>query len=300
MADFFPGFETRRIDTFGAGIHLRIGGSGPALVLLHGYPQTHVMWHHLAPRLAEHFTVVLPDLRGYGASSCPPTDADNFTYSKRAMAQDILHVMHALGYPAFSVVGHDRGARVAYRLALDEPEAVTRLAVLDIIPTYEMWHRMGANLAMTTYHWLFLAQPEPLPEMLIEPRAREFIDYTLASWTKSGDLSSFHPNALDAYRTAFQSPGHVAASCNDYRAGQTYDYDADRADHDAGRNITPPLLALWGSGGIPAGVSTPLDVWRQWARDARGAPVDAGHFIPEEAPEATLSHLLPFLLEAND
>lgn len=298
--DLLAGFDTRRIETFGAEIHLRVGGSGPAVVLLHGYPQTHVMWHHLAPRLAEHFTVVLPDLRGYGQSSCPQADPDNFTYSKRAMAQDVKHVMRALGHRAFAVVGHDRGGRVAYRLALDEPETVTRLAVLDIIPTYEMWQRMNAQLAMTTYHWMFFAQPSPLPEMLIEPRAREFIDYTLASWTATRDLSAFDPQALEAYREAFAAPGHVAASCNDYRAGQTYDFDADKADHLAGRMIACPVLALWGDAGIPASARGPLDIWRNWARDLRGAAVGAGHFIAEEAPDETYSHLLPFLLESND
>ncbi|WP_137392486.1 alpha/beta fold hydrolase [Rhodoligotrophos defluvii] len=294
MEDLFPGFDHRRITTFGAEISLRLGGSGPALVLLHGYPQTHAMWHKLAPKLAEHFTLVLPDLRGYGQSSCPPNDPDNFTYSKRAMAQDVLQVMRELGFRSFMAAGHDRGARVAYRLALDEPEAVERLAVLDIIPTYDMWSNFSVKMAMSTYHWLFLAQPHPLPEMLIEPRAREFLDYTLASWSGTGDLSAFAPAALASYREAFAAPGRVAASCGDYRAGQTYDYDADKADHDAGHRIACPVLVLWGDTGFPAGVGTPLDIWRQWAPAATGAAIAAGHFLAEEAPAAVLAQLLPF------
>ncbi|WP_342642749.1 alpha/beta fold hydrolase [Rhodoligotrophos ferricapiens] len=297
MQDFFPGFDSRRVNTFGAEIALRIGGSGPALVLLHGYPQTHAMWHKLAPGLAEHFTLVLPDLRGYGASSCPPNDPDNFTYSKRAMAQDVLQLMQQLGFRSFMVAGHDRGARVAYRLALDEPEAVRRLAVLDIIPTYEMWANFSVKLAMNTYHWLFLAQPHPLPEMLIEPRAREFLDYTLASWSGTRDLSPFAPEALAAYRDAFAAPGRVSASCADYRAGQTYDFDADKADHDAGRMITSPLLALWGDTGFPANIATPLDIWKRWAIDVRGQAISAGHFLAEEAADAVLASLIPFLKE---
>ncbi len=297
----FPGFETQKVKTFGAEINVCSGGEGPPLLLIHGYPQTHVMWHRIAPQLAEHFTVVMPDLRGYGDSSCPANDPDNFTYSKRAMAQDMVQVMEALGYTVFTVIGHDRGGRVAYRLALDTPERVNRLAVLDIVPTHAMWHNFSVKLAMKTYHWLFLAQPDPLPEMLIGKAPVDFQDYTIASWTRARDLSAIAPAALAAYNRFFSQPEHIAATCHDYRAGQTYDLDADEADFDAGRKITCPLLALWGTAGIPDEDDDPLGIWQQWGTDVRGAGIDSGHFIAEENPAALMEHLLAFLgeLETN-
>ena len=253
------------------------------------------MYHKIAGTLAEYFTVVVPDLRGYGASSCPPNDADNFTYSKRAMGQDMIHVMQELGFTLFNLVGHDRGGRVAYRMALDYPERIQRLAVLDIIPTYAMWHGFNVNLAMKVYHWLFLAQPSPLPEMLIERAPVEFLDYTIASWTKTRNLSSFDPDALEHYHRFFSDPAHIAATCNDYRSGQTYDLHADEADFEAGNKINCPLLALWGEAGIPGETKGPLDVWRQWGTDVVGMAIDSGHFVAEENPEATLLALIPFL-----
>jgi len=293
----FEGFETRAIETFGAEIFLRAGGSGPPLLLIHGYPQTHAMWHKVAPKLAENFTLILPDLRGYGESSCPSNDTDNFTYSKRAMGQDMVQVMDALGHEEFAVVGHDRGARVAYRMALDYPERIKRLAVLDIVPTHAMWHNFTVDLAMATYHWLFLAQPAPLPEMLIERAPVEYQNFTIASWTKARDLSAFSEEALDSYRRFFSRPGNIHAACNDYRAGQTYDLHADEADFDAGRKIECPMLALWGDNGIPGKMESPLTVWKKWGRDVRGNAIDSGHFVAEENPEATLEALIPFLLE---
>ena len=295
MKDLFPGFETRRINTIGAEIFLRIGGSGPPLLLLHGYPQTHAMYHKIAGALSHDFTVVVPDLRGYGQSSCPPNDADNFTYSKRAMGQDMVRLMQDLGFTLFSVVGHDRGGRVGYRMALDYPERVRRLAVLDIIPTHAMWHAFSVQLAMKVYHWLFLAQPSPLPEMLIERNPVAYQDYTIASWTKSRDLSAFDPDALAHYHSFFSEPARIAATCDDYRSGQTYDLYADEADFEAQNKITCPLLALWGEAGIPGETESPLDIWRQWATDVVGMPIDAGHFVAEENPEATLLGLIPFL-----
>jgi haloacetate dehalogenase len=253
------------------------------------------MYHKIAGALSHDFTVVVPDLRGYGASSCPPNDADNFTYSKRAMGQDMVRVMQELGFTLFAVVGHDRGGRVAYRMALDYPERVRRLAVLDIVPTHAMWHAFSVELAMRVYHWLFLAQPAPLPELLIGRAPVEYQDYTIASWTKSRDLSAFDPDALTNYRTFFADSAHIAATCNDYRSGQTYDLYADEADFAAEKKITCPLLALWGEVGIPSQTDSPLDVWRQWATDAVGMSIDAGHFVAEENPEATLLGLIPFL-----
>jgi haloacetate dehalogenase len=295
--DLYPGFDSKVIDTIGAEIFVRIGGSGPPLLLLHGYPQTHVMFHKIAPRLAQHFTLILPDLRGYGQSSCPPNDDDNFTYSKRAMGQDVVRVMEHLGYTLFRVAGHDRGGRVAYRMALDWPERIERLAVLDIIPTHAMWHNFTVKLAMKTYHWLFLAQPSPLPEMMIERASIAFQDHTLSSWTKTRDLRAFAPQALDAYHRFFVEAHHIRATCDDYRAGQTYDLHADDADFEADKRITCPLLALWGDAGIPGDLQGPLDIWREWGTNVTGFAIDSGHFMTEENPEDTLNALLPFMLE---
>lgn len=295
MKDLFPGFEARSIETIGAEIFLRIGGSGPPVLMLHGYPQTHVMYHKIAADLARSFTVVIPDLRGYGDSSCPPNDADNFTYSKRAMGQDMVHVMQELGFTLFNLVGHDRGGRVAYRMALDYPERVERLAVLDIIPTHAMWHGFSVDLAMKVYHWLFLAQPEPLPEMLISRAPVEYLNHTIASWTKSRDLSAFAPEALEHYHRFFSDPAHIKATCDDYRAGQTYDLHADEADFEAENKITCPLLAVWGDAGIPGKTDGPLGVWRRWGTNVFGLAIDSGHFVAEENPEATLLALLQFL-----
>jgi haloacetate dehalogenase len=295
MSDLFPGFETHIVDTAGATVHARSAGSGPPLLLLHGYPQTHVMWHRVAPKLAERFTVVVPDLRGYGDSSCPPSDPQRFTYSKRAMANDNVELMESFGFEDFRVVGHDRGARVAYRMALDYPDRINRLAVLDIIPTHAVWTRLTPHSAVRLYHWLFLAQPEPFPEMLIGHAPVEFLNHTLASWTRAGDLSAFTDEALTCYRLAFCDPVRIHAMCEDYRAGQTYDDRADAADLEAGKKIACPVLALWGGGGLGTTAGTPLEVWREWARNVDGGAIDSGHFLPEEAPEATLEALMPFL-----
>lgn len=257
-------FEPRMVAGAGAEIFVRTGGEGPPLLLLHGYPQTHVMWHRLAPVLARHFRLVIADLRGYGRSSMPKNDRDNRAYSKRAMAADMVAVMAALGFDRFAVAGHDRGARVGYRMALDTPPAVERLAVLDIIPTLDMWAGMDGNLALKVYHWPFLAQAPPMPERLIEGATGFYLDWTLASWTKSGDLSCFEEAALAAYRAAFAMPGRVHAACNDYRAGATFDLSADREDRAAGRRIACPTLVLWGTGGIPSEAADSMAIWEGW------------------------------------
>lgn len=300
MSRLFPGTEEHRHAEGGVEIFARIGGSGPPLLLVHGFPQTHAMWHRMAPALMQHFTCVMPDLRGYGYSSCPPNDAANKAYSKREMAKDLLGLMRSLGYDRFAAVGHDRGARAGYRLALDHPQAVNCLTVLDIVPTYAMWHDFTVKLAMKTYHWLFLAQPKPLPEMLIESNPASYLDYTIASWTKTKDLSAFSDAALAEYRLHYASSEHIHATCNDYRAGATYDLSADEADRAAGRKIACPTLALWGTAGIPSETSGPLETWRQWCDDVRGHGVDSGHFLPEENPSATLEALLPFLMSHAD
>jgi haloacetate dehalogenase len=292
MSDF-AGFATHEIAVGDATVFARAGGSGPPLVLLHGYPQTHLMWARVAAELAPRFTVVAMDLRGYGRSSTPAS-REGEAYTKRVMANDAVALMAALGHPKFAVAGHDRGGRVAYRLALDHPDRVTKIAVLDIVPTWEMWAGMDAARAMSVYHWMFLAQPEPMPETLISGAPDYYIDQKLASWSGDKSLRAFQPEALDAYRAAFRDPARVHATCEDYRAGATIDRALDDADRAAGRKIAAPLLALWGTKGIPAKGEDPLTVWRRWASDVRGLGIDAGHFLPEEAPEATAKALAEF------
>lgn len=296
LPDLFAGFDSRFVETGEARIFCRIGGEGPPLVLLHGYPQTHVIWHKVAGALAEHFTLVIPDLRGYGWSSLPEEADDHATMSKRAMARDIVAVMEKLGYARFAIAGHDRGGRVAYRLALDHPGRVTKIAVLDIIPTLAQWQAFDWREALKTYHWAFLAQPHPLPETLIVPSAVAYLEATLASWTAGRSLDAFDAGALAHYRAAYDVPERVHALCEDYRAGASYDMRADALDREQDRRISAPLLALWGQAGIPAGASggTVLEVWRQWADEARGQALDCGHFLPEEAPEACARALLDF------
>jgi haloacetate dehalogenase len=295
MSQLFPGFSEHRTATSGAEIFFRMGGSGPPLLLIHGFPQTHSMWHRMAPELARHFTLVMPDLRGYGFSSCPANDAGNQTYSKRAMGEDMFEVMTSLGHGQFAVAGHDRGGRVAYRMALDAPERIAALAVLDIIPTLDMWRGLTADFAMKTYHWLFLAQPHPLPEMLIEQAPVAFLDYTMASWTKGKNLAAFDEAALAEYRFHYATPEHVHATCNDYRAGFTADRWADEADRAAGKMISCPTLSIMGETGIPQRAQEPGDAWKRWCRDFRGHAIDSGHFVAEENPQATLQLLAPFL-----
>lgn len=295
MSRLFPGTQEHRHLHDGVEIFARVGGSGPPLLLIHGFPQTHAMWHKVAPALMQRFTCVMPDLRGYGYSACPANDAKNEAYSKRAMAQDLIALMKGLGHERFAVVGHDRGARVGYRMALDHPRAVSCLTVLDIVPTHAMWHNFTVRLAMKTYHWLFLAQPHPLPEMLIEPNPVGYLDYTIASWTKRKDLSAFSEEALSEYRLHYATPEHIHATCNDYRAGATYDLAADVVDHAAERKIACPTLVLWGTAGIPSETDGPLETWHAWCESAEGHGIDSGHFVAEENPQATLDALLPFL-----
>lgn len=294
LADLFPGFDSRWFDTEAGRIFARVGGSGPPVLLLHGFPQTHVEWHRIAPGLARKFTVVAPDLRGYGWSSAPRSEGGAL-YAKRRMADDAVKVMEALGFTQFALVGHDRGARVGYRLALDHPGRLSKLVALDIVPTLEVWRGMDALRAMKMYHWLFLAQPAPIPENLIAPAPLDWLDHTLASWTADKTLRAFDARAMAHYRASFSDPSRIHAACEDYRAGASVDRELDEIDHTAGHKIQPPLLVLWGSHGFPAQGRSPLDVWREWAKDARGQAIECGHFLPEEAPEETLAALLAFL-----
>jgi haloacetate dehalogenase len=288
----FEGFTRKLIKTSGAEIALVQGGSGAPLLLLHGYPQTHALWHKVAPALAQQFTLVIPDLRGYGASSKPPTDDRHLPYAKRTMALDMVELMRTLGFPRFAIAGHDRGARVTYRLALDHPACVERVAVLDIVPTLEQFERHNRTTARAAYHWYFLAQPAPFPETLIGHDPDFYLTHTLESWC--GTPGAFTPEALDSYRQAFRDSAVIHATCEDYRAGIGVDCEFDEADRKAGHRIAAPLLALWGAQGRPHRGQAVLEVWRGWADDVRGEPIDCGHFIPEERPVELTRPLLEF------
>ncbi|WP_232666345.1 alpha/beta fold hydrolase [Pseudonocardia sp. TRM90224] len=289
----FDEFERSQIDTGTATISVRHGGSGPPVLLLHGFPQSSAMWHPIAPQLAEHHTVVAPDLRGYGSSSRPPEGDDHSGFSFRAMAQDQVTVMRELGHERFAVVGHDRGARVGHRMALDHPDAVERLAVLDILPTLHVYSNVDRDLATGYYHWFFFIQPFDLPERLISAEPMYYLHKLLGGW--GGSLDVFAPDALAEYERAFADPAVRHAMLEDYRAGASIDLEHDRADE--GRLLDMPVLSMWGSRGIVGrnGGDEVLAVWRTRAADVRGASVDTGHFLVEEAPEATLAHLRPFL-----
>ena len=299
LADLFPGFASEWISTRGGRIFARVGGKGPPLLLLHGYPQTHVMWHRVAPLLASQFTLVIPDLPGYGWSDVPQTDADHTPFTKRAMAQVMVEAMEQLGHVHFALAGHDRGGRVAYRLALDHPERLSRLATLDILPTYDYWQKMDRDFALRVYHWAFLAQPHPLPENLIASNPDDYFGRTFKSWAKKDAPNPFDPRAVEHYLTAFRDPLRIHAACEDYRAGAYADFEQDKADIEAGNKIAVPLLALWGGAGIASSASSPLDTWRKWATRVSGQAIDSGHFLAEENPQATADALLKFLLEKS-
>jgi haloacetate dehalogenase len=287
----FPEFDDRRIDVGDAEIHLRTAGDGPPVLLLHGFPQTHVAWHEIAPRLAEEYTVVAPDLRGYGDSTGPadPTAAD---YTHRRMATDMVAVMERLGFEEYDVVGHDRGARIGYRYALDHPERVRSLAVLDIVPTLETAERMDYESAHGRYHWLFLAQPHPIPETLINNDPAFYLEHLLESW--AADRDALDPDAVAEYRRCYREESVVRASCEDYRAGLTLDLEHDRTSRRAGETIECPLLVLWGGVRDRDSIDI-LDVWEPWASSMKGKSLPCGHFLMEEAPEATLRELRSFL-----
>jgi haloacetate dehalogenase len=289
-ARLFPGFETRRIVTAGAEIQCVIGGSGPPLLLLHGYPQTHAMWHRITPRLADHFTVVCTDLRGYGDSAKPEGGARHANYAKRAMAADQVAVMRALGFDRFRLAGHDRGGRVAHRLCLDHPDAVERVAVLDISPTRLMYGKTDKAFATAYYHWFFLIQPFDLPERLIGCEPVYYLRRKIGGWSKG--LTYFDPLALAEYERCFADPATIHASCEDYRAAASIDLEHDAEDAD--QRIMCPLLVLWGSEGVVHRMFDPLADWRSVAANVRGRPIASGHFLAEEAPGDTLDQMLAF------
>jgi haloacetate dehalogenase len=287
----FEGFHLSTIDAGGVSIRVRHGGHGPPLLLLHGHPQTHVMWHRVAPHLARHFTVVATDLRGYGDSGKPATTGDHAPYSKRAMAGDQIGVMRHLGFDRFFVAGHDRGARCGYRMALDHPERVLKLAVLDIVPTADAFRRTDRAFGLGYWHWFFLAQPAPIPERLIGGDPDFFFLARQASVHGREDL--FAPEALEEYLRCYRNPETVHAMCEDYRAAATVDVAHDEADRGV-RRIACPVLALWGRKAKLDQWYDVLGIWREWADDVRGRGLDCGHYLAEEAPDDTSDELVRF------
>lgn len=294
-AILFPGFASHRIEVApGIDIACVSGGSGPALLLLHGHPQTHAIWHKVMPGLARHFTVVAADLRGYGDSAKPAGDPDHANYAKRAMAADQVALMRALGHDRFKVLAHDRGARVAHRLAADHPQAVSRLVLLDIAPTLAMYEQTTEAFARAYWHWFFLIQRAPLPERLIEADPAAYLRDVMGS--RHAGLGPFDPTAFAEYARCLAQPGAAHSLCEDYRAAAGIDLQHDRAERDAGRRLAMPLQVLWGEQGIVQRCFRPLDEWRRVADEVHGGTLPCGHYIPEEAPAELLAAALPFLL----
>jgi haloacetate dehalogenase len=290
----FPGFTDRRVE--GAdGVHIAawIGGEGPPLLLLHGHPQTRAIWHRVAPALATDHTVVVADLRGYGDSDKPAGTADHANYSKRTMAADQLALMRALGFARFDVLAHDRGARVAHRLAADHGQAVRRLVMLDVAPTLEMYERTTEAFARAYWHWFFLIQPTPLPERLIEADPAAYVREVMGR--RSAGLAPFDPRALAEYQRCLALPGAAHGLCEDYRASAGIDLAHDRSDREAGRLLDMPVLVLWGEQGVIQRCFDPLAAWRRVAGDVHGEALECGHYIAEEAPDALLARVVPFL-----
>ncbi len=288
----FPGFERRRIRTRGATINLVTAGDGPPVLMLHGYPQTHAIWHKIAPRLARSHTVVCPDLRGYGDSSKPKGLPDHSNYSKRAMAQDMVEVMSKLGHASFHLVGHDRGARVGHRLAIDHgPSVVRTFMVLDISPTLKMFESTNMEFARAYYHWFLMLQPPPLPEKMLAPVVP--FNILAGSGLSSKGLKAYSKAALAEYVRAFSDPRTIHATCEDYRASGGIDLEHDREDR--GRKLDMPVHVLWGARGVVGRQFDCMADWREVARKVTGRELDCGHFIPEEASSETLAEIQQFL-----
>ena len=292
----FEGFSSHLVEVDRGAVFARVGGEGPPVLLLHGYPQTHLMWHSVAARLAERHTVVVVDLPGYGRSFRPPTTDDHAAYSKRSLGGDLVQVMAALGFETFAVAGHDRGGRVAYRMTLDHADAVTAVAVFDVVPTGEVWARANAQLALTYWHWTFLAQPEPLPERLIDADPAAFFDLHVRSLGLGRAADRYPAPVMDEYRKILDDPSVVHGICEDYRAGAGIDRAHDDHDRAAGRRITSPLLVLWSApGALPKFYGDVLAVWRPWAVEVTGHGVDASHFLVEDQPDVVADDLLALL-----
>ncbi len=298
----FPDFKTRRFRATGADIHYVTGGSGPPLLLVHGYPQCHVMWHKVAPALAADFTVIVPDLRGYGDSTKPASDPEHATYSKRASGTDLFELMADLGHERFNVAGHDRGGRVTHRMVLDRPKRIRRWAVLDIVPTHRIFADMNKEIATAYYHWLFLTQTNGLPERLIGNDPEFYLTDKLARWSAGGSglggpalaERGFTDAAVAEYVRAFSNPDTIHASCEDYRAAASIDlvHDEDDLDH----KPEAPLLVLWGKGGLMDRTYDVLETWRERAANVEGRALACGHFLPEEAPDDTYAELRKFFV----
>ena len=281
-ADLFPGFKASKVQTSGAMINVVLGGQGPPLLLLHGYPQSHAEWHKVAPLFAREFTVVAADLRGYGDSSKPEGGADHSGYSKRAMAQDQVEVMGHFGFEKFAVVGHDRGGRVTHRMLLDHADRITRAALIDIVPTHKVYHSVTKELATAYYHWFFLIQPAPFPETVIGRSLESFVGRGAST-----------PQAYAEYLRCFRDPATLHAACEDYRAGASIDLVHDEADMN--RKVECPLLILWAERGAMHRLFDVLATWRERASDVRGKALPGGHFLPEELPDQTYAELRAFL-----
>ncbi|WP_312271253.1 alpha/beta hydrolase [Pseudomonas sp.] len=289
----FSGFQKAQCHVNGVDIAYRIGGSGPGLLLLHGHPQTHIIWRKVAPVLAERFTVVAADLRGYGDSGKPPADPQHLTYAKRTLAQDNIELMQTLGFDTFDLLAHDRGARVAHRLAMDHPAAVRRMILLDIAPTLAMYSQTDETFARAYWHWFFLIRPAPLPETLIDADPDLYLRSVMG--TRSAGLAPFMDGAFEEYLRCLKLPGTARGICEDYRASATIDLEHDRADRAANRMLTMPTLALWGANGIVGKCFDPLAEWKKVASDVQGRALPGGHYLPEEVPEALLDEVTAFL-----
>jgi haloacetate dehalogenase len=296
-APAFPGFRAVTLELDGHSVFARVGGSGPALLLLHGHPQTSFIWHRMAEALARRFSVVAADLRGYGASSKPAGLPDHSNYSKRAMAAELVALMRRLGFDRFAVLGHDRGGRVAHRMGMDHPDRVSAMMLLDIAPTLAMYEKTDRTFATAYFHWFFLIQPAPFPERLIEPNAEFYLDSILGG--RAGSLAPFAPEALAEYRSAIRLPGAVHGMCEDYRAAASIDLEHDRADRSAGRRLRCPVRILWGKHGVVERCFDPLAEWRSVADEVSGRSLDCGHYLPEEQPEELLREVDVFLEPAR-
>jgi len=286
-------FDSTRIRVNGIELQVTTGGSGPALFLLHGFPQTHLIWHRVAPALAQRFSLVMPDLRGYGGSDAPPGDAGHQRYCKREMARDIIALADHLGIERFALAGHDRGGRVGYRLILDHPGRATRFCAVDIIPTLDVWEEMDVSAMVATFHWSLLAASAPLPEQLIGQNPALFYRALLERW--SGDIGKLDPRAVAAYLEQYRDPARIHAQCEDYRAGATVDLANDLESRAAGLRIDCPMLVLWSKGYLGDKARSPLASWRRWADEVGEVAVDCGHFIVEEEPQQAARAMLEFL-----
>jgi len=291
----FAGFERHNAKVNGVNITYVKGGQGPALLLLHGHPQTHVIWHKVADTLAQHYTVIASDLRGYGDSDKPQGLPDHSNYSKRVMGEDQIALMQQLGFDQFLLMGHDRGGRVAYRMALDHPEVIRKLVILDVAPTLAMYEKANRAFATAYYHWFFLTRPAPFPETLINSHPDVYLQHTIAG--RSAGMKPFTPEAYAEYLRCLRDPATIHGICEDYRASAGIDLEHERADLAAGNKIQAPMLALWGKHGVIEQCFQPLDEWQHLAANVHGHALDCGHYIPEDEPQLLLDEVLPFLAD---